>query len=197
MLEEEKIVGYWENRAKAQGAGTVGFGNQPLAAQDLMYNERKRFILKTCPSDLKTLDYGCGIGRYADCFPKYMGVDITDELLILAKKRNPGKKFVRQKSSIPDFSRINFELFFTSTVLQHCSEDVVLKILSAVAKRKDSGIHLCLYENSDERVNSAHVKGRSPEVYVAMLSKLFKIEEVRVDSHVVHGEKHSILLVRV
>lgn len=197
MLTEVNMLGYWRHRAEEQQERTVGFAGQDMATQDELYAKRTEFLLKHCPTDRQTLDYGCGIGRYASLFPKYTGIDITEELIRIAKRRNPGKVFLHQKDPVPNFAGMNFDMFFTSTVLQHCAESVVDKILEAVAAVRSKSIVLCLYENSDKRVFATHVVGRSSESYRRIVSKFFDIKDWKTVSHIVHGEEHSLLVANV
>ena len=195
MLPEVEIVDYWRRRAEMQRERTVGYANQSMGEQDTLYQQRRSFIFKFCPMDRPTLDYGCGIGRYADCFQYYTGTDITEELLSIARKNHPQNKFVQQKSAIPDLSGMDFSLFFTATVLQHCADAVVSKIFSVLRDYKPYGLTIFLYENSDERVSASHVCGRSMNFYLDLLASSFSIKKSVQDSHLIHGEKHGILLV--
>jgi len=197
MLPEVEIVDYWKKRAAVQGEKTVGFANQDMAEQDLQYQQRRELIFGVCPTDLSVLDYGCGIGRYAPYFPEYTGIDITLSLLEIASKNNPGKRFLHQKEAVPDFTGISFSLFFTATVLQHCAEEVVFKIFNALRKSKQGNFGIFLYENSDLRVDSSHVRGRPIDFYRSVIEKRFFIKSEVSASHLIHGEEHSALFITV
>lgn len=44
--------------------------------------------------DMPALDVCCGYGQFADIFGDYYGIDISDEMLNLASKRNLDKQFL-------------------------------------------------------------------------------------------------------
>lgn len=183
-ISEEKIQKYWDDRAEQQGANTVGFNG--AKNQDANYKIRKDFIFNHVPKDLSTIDYGCGIGRYADCFESYMGLDITQSLLNIAIKDNPGKYFKRIK--LYDQLKEPFDLLFTATVLQHNSNYVVENIFKNLPEFKV----LAFYEN--DQVQSGSVKGRSALEYVHLAASRWSIKEHESYSHVIHGEKHTLTI---
>ncbi len=191
MLEENQIKKYWHKRSEEQGEKTVGFNNDPITKQNYRYAKRMDFIFQHVPTNLKTLDYGCGIGRYAPKFPFYIGMDITYNLVTIAKDNNPDKRFVVIPSPcIPDdVSMKHTELFFTATVLQHCSDEVVRNILSNLP---DVSM-IALYENNHVK-ESKHVKGRTTREYWELLPKNLRKDIRRRESysHVIHGERHTL-----
>jgi len=77
-LTEEGVRTYWEKRAEKDGIRTTGHCNYTLAGQDERYKMQKKFVFTHCPRHLRTLDYGCGIGRFAEDFEHYLGVDFTE-----------------------------------------------------------------------------------------------------------------------
>lgn len=68
MLKENEVKNYWNIRYQQQDERAVGFWESSIEEQNKRYEIRKTFISTLCPTNLKTLDYGCGIGRYADFF---------------------------------------------------------------------------------------------------------------------------------
>lgn len=198
MLKEEDVKQYWEERSAQQGAVTVGRNGLDMSVQDAEYDERKEFIFKTCPKNLITLDYGCGVGRYAPDFNDgYVGYDITENLLKIARSDYPDKNFIKlNQIGLPDDIDTDFELFFTATVLQHNPETAVYRIFDSLADVKPAGFKIFLYEN-DAGFEKPHVKGRSPEDYLDILENLFEVKDFKSGSHVIHQEQHSYTYVEV
>ena len=196
MLEENQVHKYWEQRATKQGVRTVGFDNRSLDFQSRLHKQRMKFIFPHCPQSLRTLDFGCGTGNFASCFESYLGVDISETLLTFAKTAYLEKDFILLRQPIPSEKAVFLfrpELFFSTTVLQHNSDDLVRKIFKSVAKIRQD-IIFSIYENC--QVIAKHVKGREPEEYLALLGESFKILSPYSFSHYVHGEKHALTIVR-
>jgi SAM-dependent methyltransferase len=195
-MKKSQILDYWKNRAENQKERTVGWNGISIEKQDITYQQRKDFIFKFCPRNLKTLDYGCGIGRYAMEFNEYLGVDITHQLLKIAKKRNPTKTF--QQLNELNLTGINFipELFFTATVLQHNPDDVVEGIFKSLSLIKSENMMLCLYENSSDK--NIHMHPRSSSDYIDIVSKFFTIKNSKGDKHTLHKTSvHDITIIEV
>lgn len=197
MLAEKDVIQYWEKRAAAQGAATVGFAGHSLTEQDAEYEQKKGFIREHVPDDVPVLDYGCGTGRFSDCFEKeYLGVDITESLLEVARKNNPAKNYRRLENPWLEKVDFNFVLFFTSTVLQHNDDEMVKKILKSVRDCRGSMFFgFVLYENS--QVQAPHVKGRSSEEYAELVKTVFNVLHFWSYSHIVHGEEHTLTIINV
>lgn len=198
-IEYDKVKEYWGQRAKEQGKGTVGFANRPLNIQDEEYNERFEFIIPKINTELITLDYGCGVGRYSKFFKpdKYVGVDITQDLLNIAKEENSEYKYVLQTT--PDLScigDINFQQFFSATVLQHNSDEGVDKILFSLRKLVSDKTSIILYENTFNYPNSEgrHIKFRSVDEYKRFVETYFIVENFQFFTHIIHGEEHSLII---
>jgi SAM-dependent methyltransferase len=194
MLEASRIREYWAERAQRQGRGTVGFANAPSRVQDRHHRKRSRLISRLCPRDLPTLDFGCGVGRYAPEFADYTGVDITPELLDIARSDHPGKNFLRlDEPWLPASGIPPVGLFFSATVLQHNSDDVVDRILQSLQPYAMPGITFCLYENA--QIVTGHVKARQPAGYAQFVDKYFPVARHRSKCHRIHGERHCVVVI--
>lgn len=194
-IEIGSIKKYWEDRANRQGYLTVGTSIDEFY-QDEEYKEKQDFIFSHLPINLRTLDYGCGVGRYSKFFDKYLGVDITKPLLNIAKQMNPDKDYVLMETPYDINMKYDFELFFTSTVLQHNSDDVVSKLFFEISQIKKRYLCLAFYENSIIE-ESYHVKGRNMFDYKKLLSLFFDIQSFEYYPHIVHGEEHTLSIFTV
>lgn len=193
-LTEEGVRTYWEKRAASDGVRATGHGSYTLDGQNERYKMQKKFVFAHCPRHLRTLDYGCGIGRFAEDFEHYLGVDFTESLLVIARERCPKAKFLKLNSSFLD-CELDFdpELIFTSCVLQHNPDDVVLKIFESFVPIVKGDIMFGLYENTE--IQSGHMRGRKAEDYVGMVSAYFKIYEWETHSHRM-SEEHAFTSIK-
>lgn len=198
-LSNQQVMGYWEKRSAAQGVRTVGFSNLQMSKQDKNYAKRISFVTEFLDTYVKTIDYGCGIGRYSDLFDSenYLGMDITQNLIDAAVERNPEHRYLKlNQPHLPSLD-FNFEQFFTATVLQHNDDLVVENIIKSILPIKADGFSFVLYENSSPSVFAPHMCPRSPERYRDIVSKVFEVKDFKRKSHVVHGEEHSICVIKV
>ena len=199
MIAQGKVQTYWRDRAAKHGKLAVGYRNSPAAKQSAIHTLNTDFIFGVCPVDLYTLDFGCGIGKYAQNFEKYVGCDVTEQLISTAKEENPGKAFhLLRKPHINEgenrFSKV--ELVFTATVLQHNSDAGVNKILDSFRHVTKNRFVLALYENST-CATSPHMKGRQSAYYRDFVSRHYDIESFMHVTHVVARENHTLTLLVV
>ena len=199
MLKETDAKSYWNNRADKLGKTAVGFADQSLSTQDTLYSERIKFLKENMDFNLPTLDYGCGIGRYSSLFPSYyVGCDMTQELLKIASlKEDYNHKFVLLNKPYFSSEKDFFEKpewlrqFFTATVLQHCHDNLVIKIFKSLHKYKPKDFNICLYENSMD-FSKPHVVGRTNGEYFALITGAgFEIKRIRSSTHSVKNELHT------
>lgn len=197
-LSMTEAKSYWDARAKQKKEAAVGFISNSIEKQDVEYDEKISFVTsfidKNSSMSIRTMDYGCGIGRYSRHFSNYLGVDMTEELIKIASSKSPDKNFLVVDSAfgIPD--EVECERVFTATVLQH-NDDTGVDVFFESCKKIRDLKEFILYENS--QVNCAHMNARDQDYYKKMLSKHFSVELVSFDKHVVHGEEHTISLFRV
>jgi len=193
-LNKEGVQRFWRNRAKKDGVRATGHTSYTLKGQDERYRRRKQFIFTSCPRQLRTLDYGCGIGRYGKDFEHYLGVDFTEELLLIARKRCPKARFLLLHNPYIDCD-LDFdpELFFTSCVLQHNPDDVILKLFESLVPIVKGNIIFGLYENTE--IQSGHMRGRTGKEYVEMINTYFEVREWETRSHRM-SEEHAFTLIK-
>lgn len=208
MLSQSEQKEFWSKRADSLKARAVGFGNMNINQQDQIYKIVQRFILKYAERGFSTLEYGCGIGRYAKKFENYVGVDMTKQLIDIAKAAHPDKSFYRIGPILPDgfketLDELNFDVeqILTATVLQHCDDESVKAIFASF---KDHNIAapfiLTMYENS-EPFEKPHVIGRNSQDYLELIKtsglKLNTAYPVISHTHTVNREKHTLTIVGI
>lgn len=194
-IPHDFVIRYWEERARQQGKRTVGYNNIPIAEQNDNYKIRTDFIIPKVDTELFTLDYGCGVGRYSKFFTKYLGVDVTKELLDIAINENPEHDYRLLTS--PDLSDVDLsgiEQFYTSTVLQHNTNESVKLILSELSKA-DNLKSIVMYECSTHRVdmNNLHMNLRTVKGYEDLVGEYFDVKKLETFEHIIHGAEHALM----
>lgn len=200
-LTQAEIRNYWTRRAEVY-AQRLWWGPGAATPEEHIAQvaERADFIFETCPRTLRTLDYGCGIGRYAKFFEKekYLGVDISAPYLKMAREANPAYTFAQISSPLwEEPVDWDIEVFFTATVLQHCSDDVVDGLMANLAKKQRKQFALSLYEYANPDWTVRQTMGRPPAEYVKMVGRHFKIISSMNREHMIHGTccAHTIISV--
>lgn len=166
--------------------------NRPGEEQDEEYAAKLNFIQEIIPTDTNTLDYGCGVGRYAPIFDpeKYLGVDITSSLLQHARKTHPDYRFVLLEDPWLPHNEFEPELVFTATVLQHNDDAGVRRIIDSWPATKI----VALYENTSNFPSRGHMAFRTPEDYQSLIKERYTVHDTLLASHVVHNEEHTLML---
>ena len=95
------------------------------------------FLKKYTPNQAKILDLGCGNGRLCEIFPKsefkYLGIDPSQELIKIAKKRYPDQNFQICAPFSLTFSANSFDIIYCLAVLHHIpSEQYRYKFIKQV-----------------------------------------------------------------
>jgi SAM-dependent methyltransferase len=172
---------YWTKRYNEAGDNTVWLNNK---YQPETHKIRKEFLKAGFPTNQMgtVLDFGCGTGAYSELFHPdlYIGYDHMEKAIEIAKRKNPKHDYTTSKT------QYGYYTLFTNCVLQHNPQDVVKEILDRYAKNKC----VILYECTDERIQSGHCEGRSPEWYSEVLGR----EVDKVYSHVIDGAEHSMMV---
>lgn len=103
--------------------------------------------------DDKVLDAGCGYGRASQWFNDYTGVDLSPDLLAIAKKEYPDKKFIQSKLDKLPFEDDEFDMAFCisirAMIIGNLGEEAWIpmeKELNRVAKK----VLILEYENPRE-----------------------------------------------
>lgn len=190
-LTRDEIRNYWTRRAEVY-AQRRWWGPGAATPEEHIAQVAKRadFIFETCPRTLRTLDYGCGIGRYSQYFDadKYCGVDISKPYLKIAHEDNPDREFVQIASPIWDEPLDwDIEIFFTATVLQHCSDEVIGGLFANLAKKQRKQFAFSLYEYANPDWTVRQTVGRPPAEYVKMVGRHFHVLSSMSHDHMIHG----------
>ena len=85
-------------------------------------------------SPTRVLDLGCGVGRWTSelstHFSQYCGVDISESMLHIARRKYPEHQFSKLNNMILDFDDGAFDFVISIAVLHHNSYDNQLKLLA-------------------------------------------------------------------
>jgi ubiquinone/menaquinone biosynthesis C-methylase UbiE len=141
--------------------------------------QEKKIILqfiKSLPESAKILDAGCGNSDYFDLFFQndinYTGIDLSKEMINVAKKLHPkGKFFVQDMNSI-NFDKNSFEGIFCFYSLIHISKINISKILNKFNSilTKDGKLLLALQEGANEvTIDSPFLPGE--KMFLNLFSK--------------------------
>ncbi|KKW09596.1 MAG: hypothetical protein UY49_C0043G0002 [Microgenomates group bacterium GW2011_GWC1_49_7] len=94
--------------------------------------EQDKFI-SLLPKSSRILDAGCGPGRDCEYFfqhgLKVIGVDLSEKLLAIAKKRVSKVKFLKQDIRKLEFPASSFDGIWTCASLLHLRRDEILDVL--------------------------------------------------------------------
>ncbi|MBD3276576.1 MAG: methyltransferase domain-containing protein [Candidatus Marinimicrobia bacterium] len=201
-------IEYWKNRyERVGGARTVGHLNWDKKTYDEETTKIKSILepfLNKISRDISlknTLDFGCGIARFADLLLKhsdnYYGVDPVENVIGENNKNfsesNRHNFSPIEKGQIP-FKDIKFDLIFSSFVFQHIIEDNSIKNYVEQFKSllSDDG-YLLFLENLGDQKSGGHMRYRS-FTELKILFDGFKLEEVGEYRH--SGKKFAILTAR-
>lgn len=198
-----QVRAYWKERYEKQHGTATGFAGLPAEKQEVIACNKIAFILPWVNQDAFTVDYGCGTGTMSEMFHpmNYIGMDITAEFLALARERHPDFTFHQLRSAgakdLGDQLPENFTQFMTCNVLQHNEDATVLSIFKSISKKRSEGFTFLLYENSHPARSTGHMRFRQPDDYICMVGRFFTVKMSEHQSHVVHGERHSIIRIEV
>ncbi len=170
---------YWSEVAKRIKSRT---GKNVIAGDDEPFYryKRKQFLKMLSTIDFehkKVLEIGSGPGgnlEYVHQFnpQKLVGVDTSSEMVALASQNLATKNIKIHKingTSLP-FESNTFDIVFTATVLQHNTDEAMLKQLFAEIARV-SAKHIFLFEKVDASIKGDELCLARPVNYYATLAK--------------------------
>ncbi|OEF97719.1 class I SAM-dependent methyltransferase [Desulfuribacillus alkaliarsenatis] len=155
-IDYEKANQFFENRAnkyneKYPYVSTMYQDSNPeLTKLRDEYEKNKIFPMLEIDFESKILDVGCGVGRWADLLYKngsiYLGVDFSNDLLELARKRIttiPGKVEFQHLAAqdIKNNNLVisgNFNRFIITGVLQYLNDADIEKCLQGIVSLADT-----------------------------------------------------------
>jgi len=131
-LKEYDPKEYWERRADSWSELADLNYSLPITDKNLIKNWINKLEFKS------VLDIGCGNGRFTPMFigKDYTGIDISDKLVKIAKKRFPESEFktMRVEDLKPILSKPKYDLIFSYTCLEHIIEEDFPKAVEALKK---------------------------------------------------------------
>ena len=212
---EKDVKQLWQDRHKMSGGLSTGPHTRSAEKQDADYAERRAWLSARIGKkilNMPVMDYGCGTGRYTTMWTgKYVGVDITQQFVDEAREANPERDFfVLDVPFLPDddprefFSACIPRVFFTATVLQHCSDELIRKIFASLRKLDYPLKYFVLYENASEIARIAGKDIPAP----AVCRDTRELEDIlRLNgwpwnlatnyTHDIHGAEHRLTIVRL
>lgn len=105
----------------------------------------------------KVLDVACGIGRWADAIQEdidyYCGIDFSDELIEIARRRNIRKNYSFYVGSITDVKKImdekaigNFDTILLMGILMYVNDDDLVNAFTQIASKCEKNARICVRE---------------------------------------------------
>lgn len=141
---------YWFN-PKIHNFGNIGIGGKIHATSAnfftkmidiLAYNKtdiRKKFVVESIPLSYKVCDIGCGVGLSTHEGPHSVGVDTSPEMINVAKKTFPDKKF--EVGNAEDFGNRNeYDVVTISFLFHEVPQEARIKIINNALKISKIGV---------------------------------------------------------
>jgi len=113
------------------------------------YGQTKSRVKKYSPTEVTTLDLGCGTGEFCELFDKknYLGLDIYKPYLDFATARYPGYNFLEGDATKLDLENSSFEYIFIHGVVHHFSDQDASSAASEVYRVLKPGGLILLIED--------------------------------------------------
>ncbi len=167
--EEAATLEYWNEKARrnADKPGHAVGVDDPLRnrcienAQRVIVSREISAAADALPESAgSVLDFGCGVGRWVDVlrdhFVSYHGVDISDEMINIARRDYPDGRFSVLKNLKVDAEDNSVDFVLCVAVLHHnayVNQDILIGELSRVLRPQGQ---LLLMESKGRRVDGQH-----------------------------------------
>lgn len=100
----------------------------------------------------KVLEIGCGVGRLMQNNSQYYGIDISDNMLKIAKKRKPKCNFSLSENNTIPYKNNMFDTIFCYLVVQHLKPEEVQQYFNeAYRVLKENGTFTFQFIQGTER----------------------------------------------
>ena len=173
---------YWDDRAKT-GAKNIYQAVCIKNASDIENKAVEIIQLKSlsrnlAPYDLtgkKVLEFGCGIGRLAPWFMKrglkYTGVDISNNMLSVAKEQIKDGEFHKLDNHMLPFPKDTFDLTCSITVINHNRYEHQGRIIDELLRVTKPGGLILLLEGLDRGNSAFNLFPNTLDQWVSMVVK--------------------------
>ncbi|MCZ2845469.1 MAG: class I SAM-dependent methyltransferase [Candidatus Bathyarchaeota archaeon] len=207
-MKKYDMLRFWNKRAKE---GSNIYEKVCVYGAPPQFNEIMDKIQKCCLNKLlkqipdihceKILEVGCGVGRWAPLMlskgAKYFGVDISSEMIRIAKRKVPEGDFSITNGQKLDFPEGLFDLVFSVTVLHHIpynKQEKMVQEMRRVTKKNGYMIiveDICLASSHFARLKNFDTK-RAFNTFPLFLSEWVAIF-AKYDCKCVKIAKHKFL----
>lgn len=180
---------YWDNRAK------LGYKYKNERFYTITpipyYYARRKIILKHIKSNIKGIkhkkvcDFGCGDGVYinklSSQFEDYYfhGIDISEEMIKVAKENNKSKKITFEVSSSGIKDENLYDVVYSSAIYAHLEDSLINELFDNIITHLHTGGKFIICEQvAPKRYGGETFTRRTQDEYVQFLKRSgFKIEE--------------------
>lgn len=147
---------YWNAKAKsAKGDHTLASCGNNEYENQCMHQAQLHALTTVIDQqidikDKTILDFGCGSGRWVEFFcnlgAKYIGVDISEEMIELSKSRYPDNSFITLKDHKIPLETDSCDFVFSIAVIHHNRPAQQEEMLGEIARILKPGGYLFLFE---------------------------------------------------
>lgn len=157
-ISQDEVIHEFDRRAKEVGGNDSvldASSNKDASYSNIYRDYISKYMVNKHLSPSKKdviLDYGCGVGRLSHFFAKgvkkIIALDISQEMILLAKKENKNANIVFNHITSNEFSYKEEKLtkIFTYWVLQHVGDDQINVLGTSFYKSLLAGGKVFLFE---------------------------------------------------